>query len=33
MIHALWLLLIVPASACFGFAACAILTVGKSADE
>ena len=33
MIHALWLLLIVPASAFFGFATCAILTVGKETGE
>lgn len=28
----LWLLLIIPASAFFGFVLCAILTAGKQAD-
>lgn len=33
MIHALHLLWIVPLSASFGFAVCAVLTVGKEGDH
>ena len=33
MINALHLLWIVPLSASFGFAVCAVLTVGSMADE
>lgn len=32
MINALWLLLIVPASAFFGFAVCAVLSMAKDGD-
>lgn len=33
MIHALHLLWIIPLAGSFGFAICAILTVGKEADK
>ena len=33
MIHALWLLLIVPASATFGFITCALLSANREVAE
>lgn len=33
MMNALHLLWIIPLAVCFGFALCAVLTIGKRADE